>query len=513
MTRNYAAALQDDAQQAMNIYLKADVKELQCIGKTLKLEPIPRQLQRASELLGKLHYMYRSLQARKLLFEGIVLSKQNNNPDERLGRQCLQLFRESLEKEPQSPLPWSSMSREYATHLRNVDSAFLYAQKASLLAANWVSPYVTLASFFSIQAKFDAAEKALREADKIDSLHPLVIQGWGWWHLKQSGHVHRKAALALFEKYKENGGVLYPCWHLDYANTLASVGKMNEAETEFRKALSLDSMNATAWSNLGSFLYSNLRLEEAGKVLSRASDLDSTIYAVWMLLGQVYGQQGRFAESELVMMKALRLDSTIYGTWTALGILYFISGRNAEAERYLKKSHALYPSDPWTLNYLGELAANRGRWDEAGIQFKKSIGLDSSFVRGWNGWAGVLVATKQFAEAERAALVAIALDSTWTESHYYLGMAYFKTGRQAQAKMFFDKSLKIVPEYFPAQLGLAYIFLSEGKTTEALGYVEQAISKGSTFEQLEKDEDLTPLRATPEWKGVMKKHFSDKLKD
>ncbi|MBK9108772.1 MAG: tetratricopeptide repeat protein [Saprospiraceae bacterium] len=513
MTRNFAAALQDDAQQAMNIWLKADVKELQCIGKTLKLEPIPRQLQRAAELLGEQHYMYRSLQARTLLFEGIVLSKRNNNPDEKLGRQCIQFFRESLAKEPQSPLPWSSMSREYATHLRIVDSAFLCAYEARLLAPNWVSPYVNLANLFSYQANFDAAETALREAAKMDSLHPLVIKERGFWHSKQHGEEHKKAALTLFENYQKSGGVLYPCWHVDYANVLASFGKMDAAEAEFRKAIELDSTNASAWANFGSFLYFNLRLNESEKVLRRAGDMDSTIYAVWMLLGQVYGQQGRFAESESVMLKALRLDSTIYGIWTALGILYYISGRHDDAERYLKKSHALYPSDPWTLNYLGELAANRGRWEEAGIQFKKSIGLDSSFVRGWNGWAGVLVATKQFAEAERAALVAIALDSTWTESHRHLGMAYFKTGRQAQAKTYFEKSLKIVPEYFPAQLGLTYILLSEGKNSEALTQLEQAIGKGCTYEQLKQDEDLGILRSLPEWNVLMQKHFPEKVKE
>ena len=54
----------------------------------------------------------------------------------------------------------------------------------------------------------------------------------------------------------------------------------------------------------------------------------------------------------------------------------------------------------------------------------------------------------------------------------------------------------------------------EGKTEEAIGYVEQAIGKGATMEQLEKDEDLAPLRAQKEpWEALMKKHFADKVKD
>jgi hypothetical protein len=62
-------------------------------------------------------------------------------------------------------------------------------------------------------------------------------------------------------------------------------------------------------------------------------------------------------------------------------------------------------------------------------------------------------------------------------------------------------------------LGMAYLLAAEGKIEEAIGYVEQAIGKGATMEQLEKDEDLALLRALPEWKALMKKHFPDQVKD
>ena len=61
---------------------------------------------------------------------------------------------------------------------------------------------------------------------------------------------------------------------------------------------------------------------------------------------------------------------------------------------------------------------------------------------------------------------------------------------------------------------MAYLLVSEGKTNEAFGLVEQAISKGSNFEQLHLDEDLAPLREQKDkWNALMKKHFPDKLKD
>ena len=60
MRRNYAAALQDDAQQVMNIMLKSGLTEE--VLKNAKAEDIykdyPRYLERAGELLGTEHYMY-----------------------------------------------------------------------------------------------------------------------------------------------------------------------------------------------------------------------------------------------------------------------------------------------------------------------------------------------------------------------------------------------------------------------------------------------------------------------
>jgi hypothetical protein len=56
-----------------------------------------------------------------------------------------------------------------------------------------------------------------------------------------------------------------------------------------------------------------------------------------------------------------------------------------------------------------------------------------------------------------------------------------------------------------------YLLAAEGKTEEAIGYVEQAIGKGATMEQLEKDEDLAPLREQKEqWEALMKKYFPEK---
>jgi tetratricopeptide (TPR) repeat protein/uncharacterized caspase-like protein len=443
MKRNYAAALQDDAQQAMNIWLKADVQQLECIGKSLILGPIPRQLGRAAELLGEGHYMYRSLQARKLLFEGIM-EMRHRNPDEKLGRLCLSIFRQSQVLEPNSPLPWHRMSLVYLRNMRHPDSAFFCAREARSLAPNWVLPFADLGYEHSYQKKLELAKQALTEAEAIDSLHPYVINRWATWLVDSGGRENLEKAAGLFEKYRDSGGALYPCWFNDYAAALSALGRYAESEAGFKEAIALDSMNVSLWNNLG----------------------------------DLFRHTGRYAEAEPVLKKAITLDSTIGIAWNNLGLGYLQTRRYAEAEPVLKKAVALDTTNMFVLNNLG----------------------------------GCYLQTHRYAEAEPVFKKVIKLDSTYANPRRHLGMVCFKTNRPDEARRHLLKALELNPNYLPSYIGMACLLFSEGKTAEAIAYIEQAIGKGATMEQLENDADLAPLREQKEqWDALIKKYFSDKV--
>jgi tetratricopeptide (TPR) repeat protein len=166
----------------------------------------------------------------------------------------------------------------------------------------------------------------------------------------------------------------------------------------------------------------------------------------------------------------------------------------------------------WHANYA-ILLREQGRFVDSELEFKKSIEIDSTLAWVWSNLGALYNMTRRYTEAEPVLKKAIALDSTYANPRKHLGMVCFKTNRPDEARQHFLKAITLNPDYAGAMLGMAYLFASEGKTEEALGYVEQAIGKGITFEQLQSDEDFAPLRALPEWKALMKKHFPDKVKD
>ncbi len=421
LTRNFAAALQDGAQQVLNNWLKTSDQEStnkktddkDKNGTTTReftenLASFPRALDRAAELLGERHYMYKVLKARKYFFEGVMLIRYNENPDKELGAKALALFRESLKWQADQPQVYWQMSLAFGYNMMDTDSLLFYNQKVMDIYPDWVGPITRTASIVALRhGKFELAKPLLDRAMKLDSNSIYVLY-----------------ALAIY---------------------YASKGELNVTVEYLKKALVVDPDNIELLADMGA----------------------------------AYNMMQRYSDAESIYLKGIKIDSTLGVNWTGLGTCYNMTKR----------------------------------FDEAIVALNKAVVLDPKFAKSWTLLGYAYLNKLAFIEAEVALNKAILLDPSTPNQFKHLGMVYFKTKRFDEAQQSFLKALGLNPNYSPAMLGMAYVLTVEGKTTDALDYVEQAIGKGSTFEQLEKDEDLALLRATAEWNSLMKKHFPDQFKD
>ncbi len=518
MKRNYAAALQDDAQQTLNEFLKtkqevsleaAATERLPEKVFTEKVRTYPRCLDRAAELLGSKHYMYAALKARKYFFEGYLLANSNRNPNIELGGRALSLFRQSLEWQPEQPQVYWQMSQVFGYNFGQPDSLEHYARRAMEVYPNWITPCADAAFWLSFQYKQqDRARPFLEQASRIDSSSAEVLHKWAVFNFGEKNYAEAeqqlKKAIAL-----DSSNLNFWC-NLGYLYNLTR--RYAEMEPVLKKAIALDSTYAPVYNNLGSSYFMTGRYAEAELVLKKAIVLDSTIHTNWDNLGKVYHIIGRYAEAEYHYKKAIALDSTFAVHWCNLGFLYNDTHRFAEAEMAHKKSIALDSTNADFCNNLGVLYQDIGRNAEAELVMKKSIALDSTFMNAWSNLGLLYFQTLRYAEAEQFLQKAIALDSTVANPRKHLGMVFFKTNRPDEARQNFLKAITLNPDYWKAMVCMSYLFIAEGKTDEAIGYVEQAIGKGATMEQLESDEDLAPLREQKEqWEALMKKYFSDKM--
>lgn len=302
LRRNYAAALQDDAQQVLNKILKGDLKEhnLSSIQAYQKYHPYSAQLERAAALLGEQHYMYPILQARKYFFEGYILTLTNSwQPNKESSQKALSLYRQALQWQSDLPHAFLGIAYLYGSSFLQADSAEYYTRIASTLSPTWILPYTNLAYLSSEKMNDHVRAKYFIEKGRdLDSNSSILLNTEGIFYYRQSQY-------AL-------------------------------AEEVFKKAIALDSSITSLYVNLGNVYADSQRFPEAEKCYLKAIRVDSTIVETYTNLGDLYVRYKTHAEAEQLYFKAIQMDSTQSVPYYNLACISSIKLKIKESFEYLE---------------------------------------------------------------------------------------------------------------------------------------------------------------------------------
>lgn len=326
MRRNYASALIDESQQVLNTWLKVSPDQSATSGEIEKKTKIPRKvftqllstfpkyIEKTIELLGKGHYLYPTLMARKYFFEGYLFANSTQNPDKETGRKALQAFQNSLQWDFDQPLVYWQMSRVYGWNLLQADSMELMAKKAMEIYPNWVVPYTELG--FILSYKFGLTDKAEPYIIKASQMDSTSVAVWNIWGVNDFRKKDFKAA-----------------------------------EIKFRKALQLDPKNANGYNNLGTVLSRTERYKEAEEQYLKSLDLDPSNFSTIGNLGNVYLNTFRYTEAETQLLKSIALDSTLWQTYTNLALAYQRQQKWYESKTAIQKAIDQAPEKSLALLY------------------------------------------------------------------------------------------------------------------------------------------------------------------
>jgi Tfp pilus assembly protein PilF len=340
LRRNYATALQDDAQRALNSILKVDVNEItrSKLSKIRKYKNYPLYLNRAAELLGEDHFFYKKLKARQYFFEGLLLfwaNSGNKNYDE--GQKIMDKYRLSLEYESIAAHTYFYMMYCEAYKFENKDSAEYFAFKASNNSPGWILPFTYLAYFYSNKLKDSIRAKIyLDKAMQIDSLNTMVIFTRASWHY-----------------YK---------------------GDIKEANVLYQIVANRDSTNAISRLNLGIV---NLKLDQyeiAKKYLLEYIKLDSAGFQGYHFLAIALNMLNDEKGAEQNFLKAIEINPNYINGLRELAKLYRKQKRNQEAEFYFRKLLTFeFDKKPGVYYELACLMALKNHIDESLEFFEKAF--------------------------------------------------------------------------------------------------------------------------------------------
>lgn len=373
MRRNYAAALQDDAQQILNKLLKMDKSVNRFSIKTIieNYQDYPKQLDRAADLLGHENYLFSILKARKHYFIGCLI-KSNSVENNSNAYSAAHSYFEATRLQPEFPQAYNDLAFLYGNHLRNLDSMEIFGTKAILLAPTWIAPYLTMAFCFGENEKFDLSKKYIDMAAKIDSNSVYVMEARAIDYLHQGKY---KEAEYQFKKVLQiDSTITAP--HANLGLIYSRTNRDSIAEFEFKKAIFLDSTKSWPPMLLGKIYLRAKRFMEAEIYFNKSISLDSNFIDNYYSLGILYQNTNQFNKAEILFKKAIELDSTSAISYYCLANFYFETNNSSEAEIYCKKSINLGYKN--ALRLLGDLYLKLNRTAESKLLYEQILKENSN---------------------------------------------------------------------------------------------------------------------------------------
>lgn len=200
--------------------------------------------------------------------------------------------------------------------------------------------------------------------------------------------------------------------------------------------------------------------EAADREYRLALELDPHSALVRWWRGVFSGVQGRFAESLLELERALELDPLSLHVVALLGWMRYFAGRFADALPFYRSVLEVEPDHPLAHWFLGQ----------------------------------ALVELEQADQGARELEIAVVLSGRSSRLLGYLGYAYGRAGRDADARALLHEletraAAGYVPAYFPA-----LVEVGRGELESAVGHLERAWRQRDTM--------LRDLRVDPPWRAL-----------
>lgn len=262
------------------------------------------------------------------------------------------------------------------------------------------------------------------------------------------------------------------------------LGDIDMAIQEYKKALKLDYKNSVIHLHLASSYIKNNDISSAIEELKLTADLDpeavephavlALLYSsqnkpdlatteyeialknaskiqpqnieIYRTLGAIYLQEKKFQEAENIYRLIIDLSPNDNEAYFYLANIYEELKNRDAAKNELKKALELKPDYHEALNYLGYLYVEENKnLDQAEMMIKKALEMDPDNGAYIDSLGWLYFKQGKFKEAiEKLERASSLLEDMVIYDH--LGDAYFKINDRENAKLNWQKSLKLNPE-------------------------------------------------------------------
>ena len=334
MTRALAVALQENAQKAINGFLK--IRSQQFSVKGLDNESILEEytinavyLKRAAELLGREHYMYNDLVAKSKYFEGksnYHLSLKDITNRDSLIDLSLLLLEGALSITPNAPHVLVALAWIYGV-LQDYDKALQYALMASSLSPTWPIPYSFLSGIYYNDSNYEKSAEYALKALELQPQYENALYDLTTSYFKLGRH---EETIKLCEHYLED----YPenlVTYLELSLAYSETGQDKKAIETINRALKIDSTNALVMQTLANIYYDLDDIESAIYSIDKAIELDPNEAFSYLLRIMFLIDDNKFYQAKNECIQLHELFPYDYEVMSYLAIIYLQDNEDSKA--------------------------------------------------------------------------------------------------------------------------------------------------------------------------------------
>ena len=212
----------------------------------------------------------------------------------------------------------------------------VFSSTATICYGQTAKDYCDKGIDYGVAGKFDEAQQQFTKVLEADPFYALATLGLKLSEDALKQRIRTETALYLFK------GIAY-----------LNEGMLDEAITEFKKAIRINPKYADAHNNLGNTYLNKGMLDEAIAEFKKALEIDPKYADARCILGVAYANKGMLDEAITEYKKAMEINPNLAMAHMNLALAYYYKGEYSLATKHRDRLMELgYEVDPELLKAL-----------------------------------------------------------------------------------------------------------------------------------------------------------------
>lgn len=229
---------------------------------------------------------------------------------------------------------------------------------------------------------------------------------------------------------------------VEYGYKLIDENKNNDAQQYFKKAITINDKEPSAYFGLALISQSNHDFQSAMKYYQKAVDLDSK-NAEYTNAYEEF-KNNLSADDLAKLTTSDDVDSSVkYAALISAAEKYFKDKKYSEALSSYENALKINPNNKEALLKVGNIYKNDKDLTKSGEYYKKAIDIDDKYTDAWFNLGLVYANTNKLSNAIDCFNKVISIDDKYTYAYYALGLAYEYEHNNQKAIDYYKKYIKL----------------------------------------------------------------------